>query len=141
MRAHHRRRRLPLAAPVLWVAAVLAVCCSGTAIAAVDSSHHSAKRKPHSTPLAGVWSGKYSGAFSGTFRLHWKQSGARLSGSIALSNPGGTYGISGSVHGRAITFGAVAVGATYTGSVSGKSMSGTYKSPQGGGTWSARKTS
>jgi hypothetical protein len=65
----------------------------------------------------------------------------RLSGSIALSNPSGKYGISGSVHGSAITFGAVGAGATYTGSVSGKSMSGSYKSPQGGGKWSAHKTS
>ena len=141
MRAHHLPPRLPLAVPVLWVAALLAICCSGTAIAAVSSSKHYAKRKPHSTPLAGTWSGRYNGAFSGTFRLHWKQSGSRLSGSIALSNPGGTYGISGSVHGSAIKFGAVGAGATYTGSVSGKSMSGSYKSPQGGGTWSAHKTS
>ena len=141
MRAHNLRRRLPLAASVLWVAALLAICCSGTAIAAVSSSKHDSKRKPHSTRLAGTWSGKYNGAFSGTFRLHWKQSGKRLSGSIALSNPRGTYGISGSVHGRAIKFGAVGAGATYTGAVSGKSMSGSYKSPQGGGKWSAHKTS
>ena len=134
MRAHDLRRRLPLAASVLWVAALLA-------IAAASSSKHDSKRKPHSTRLAGTWSGKYNGAFSGTFRLHWKQSGKRLSGSIALSNPRGTYGISGSVHGRAIKFGALGAGATYTGAVSGKSMSGSYKSPQGGGTWSAHKTS
>jgi len=45
------------------------------------------------------------------------------------------------VHGSGIKFGAVDFGATYTGSVSGKSMSGSYRSPQGGGTWSAHKTS
>jgi hypothetical protein len=38
-------------------------------------------------------------------------------------------------------FGAVAAGTTYTGAVSGKSMSGSYKTPQGGGKWSALKTS
>ena len=31
-------------------------------------------------------------------------------------------------------------GATYTGSVSGKSMSGSYKTGQGGGKWSAHKS-
>jgi hypothetical protein len=45
------------------------------------------------------------------------------------------------VQGSAIRFGAVGAGATYTGSVSGKSMSGRYKTPQGGGPWSAHKTS
>lgn len=80
-------------------------------------------------------------AHSGTFTLHWKQTGARLSGTIALSRPRGTHDISGSVHGSGIKFGAVDFGATYTGSVSGKSMSGSYRSPQGGGTWSAHKTS
>jgi len=117
--------------PALSVAALVAVC-AGTAIAAPSAS----------TPkLAGTWSGHYSGAFSGTFTLHWTQSGTRLGGSINLSNPKGKYGITGAVHGTAITFGAVGAGATYTGSVSGTSMSGRYKSPRGGGSWSAHKTS
>jgi len=125
--------------PVLWVVAVLAICCIGTAAAAVSSKPHSSK--PKHTSLAGTWSGKYSGAFSGTFTLHWTLKGSHLSGSITLSYPSGKYGISGSVHGTAISFGAVGAGATYTGKVSGKSMSGSYKSPKGGGTWSAHKTS
>lgn len=133
MHAYPTPRRILLVATVVWVAALLAIWWSGTtAIAGVSAS------TPH---LAGTWSGKYSGAFSGTFRLHWTQSGSRLSGSIALSNPKGTYHITGGVHGSVIQFGAVGVGATYTGSVSGRSMSGKYKSPQGGGSWSARKTS
>jgi hypothetical protein len=127
-----RRKGRPRAR-VLWVALLLAVCTGGTAIAAVGAT------KPHH--LAGTWSGRYGGAFSGTFRLHWKQTGTKLSGTIALSKPHGTYGITGSVHGTAIKFGAVAVGATYTGSVSGKSMSGHYRTPQGGGAWNAHKTS
>lgn len=126
------RRRSPLGVPVLWVAVLLAVCCAGTAAIAAASAS-----KSH---LAGTWSGKYSGTYSGTFTLHWTQSKSKLSGSISLSNPRGKYGINGSVNGSAITFGAVGAGATYTGSVSGTSMSGKYKSPGGGGTWSAHKT-
>lgn len=143
-----RRRRIPLAIPVLWVAALLAICCSGTAIAAVSSSKlhpstHHPKPKSHrvNTLLAGTWSGRYSGAFSGTFTLHWTLSRSILSGSIMLTNPSGKYSVGGSVHGSAITFGAVGAGATYKGSVSGTSMSGTYQTPQGGGSWSAHKTS
>jgi hypothetical protein len=127
------RHGLARAIPALGVAALLALCCStGIATAAVSAP------KPH---LAGTWSGKYSGAFSGTFTLRWTLSGSKLKGTIALSNPRGRYGINGSVHGRSITFGAVGAGATYTGSVSGKSMSGHYKSPNGGGSWSAKMTS
>ena len=127
------RRRVRRAIPVLSVAALLAVGCGATAASAGVSSP--------GAHLAGTWSGSYSGAFSGRFTLHWTQSGSKLSGSITLSNPGGRYAINGSVRGRAITFGAVGAGATYTGSVSGKSMSGRYKTPQGGGAWSAHKTS
>jgi hypothetical protein len=139
MHRNPMRRRIPRVIPVLWVVALVGICWgSTTAIAAVS---HSATKHPKSMALAGTWSGHYGGAYSGTFRLHWRQSGSRLTGSITLSNPGGKYGITGSVHGKAITFGAVGVGATYTGKVSGKSMSGSYKTPGGGGKWSARKTS
>lgn len=126
-----RQRRFSRVISVLGVAALLAICSSGTvAMGAVSTAPH----------LAGTWSGQYGGAFSGTFTLHWTQTGSKLKGSITLSNPRGKYGIGGSVHGSSITFGAVGAGATYTGSVSGKSMSGHYKSPQGGGRWSAHKT-
>jgi hypothetical protein len=91
--------------------------------------------------LAGAWAGTYSGAFSGSFTLHWTQTGAKLGGSIVLSSPHGRYGITGSVSGTTIRFDAVGAGATYTGSVSGTSMSGHWKSPQGGGSWNAHKTS
>ena len=137
MHVHPVRRSILIAASVLSVAAVVALCT--TAIAAAGSSK--AKRPIHrASTLAGAWSGRYGGAFSGTFVLHWKQTGAILTGTIVLSNPNGTYGISGSVHNGAIKFGAVDVGAKYTGTVSGKSMSGSYTSPQGGGSWSAHKT-
>jgi len=140
MHVHPLRPRVPRLIPVLWLAALLAVCCSGTAIAAVSSPNHHAS-KPHPTSLAGTWSGQYSGAFSGTFTLHWTRKRSRLTGTITLSSPSGKYAIGGSVHGTAIKFGAVGAGATYTGKVSGKSMKGTYNSPRGGGTWSAHKTS
>ena len=115
---------------VLCIALFLAVCSAAAAGAAT----------PPRSALAGTWKGSYGGAFSGTFTLHWVQKGAKLSGTIHLSKPAGTYGITGSVRGTGIKFGAVDVGATYTGSVSGKSMSGKYKSPQGGGPWSATKS-
>jgi hypothetical protein len=120
------RRAIPIAA----VAGLLAVL-SGAAAASAAT--------PSGVRLGGTWSGTYSGAFSGRFTLHWTQTGSRLSGSITLSRPSGTYGIGGSVRGSAIRFGAVGAGATYTGSVSGTSMSGSYRSPQGGGTWAAHK--
>ena len=66
--------------------------------------------------------------------VHWKQSGPRLSGTIT--------GIKGAVNGTAISFGTVGSAAiTYSGSVSGKSMSGSYQTSGGGGSWSAHKTS
>ncbi len=117
---------------LLWVAVVLAVWFSASvAFAAVGSKSH----------LAGTWTGKYSGAFTGTFTLHWRQTKSELHGTIALTSPKGTYRINGSVHKGKIKFGVVGAGATYTGSWSGSSMSGSYKSPAGGGAWSAQKKS
>ncbi|MGH3003215.1 MAG: hypothetical protein ACRDM1_11240 [Gaiellaceae bacterium] len=121
-------RSVPLA---LCAAAVLLLSCAGTVSA--ESSTHS--------NLAGTWSGRYGGAFSGTFTLRWTQTRSRLHGTITLSKPRGTYNVSGALHGKKISFGAVGVGATYTGSVAGRSMSGHYKTPGGGGTWSAHKRS
>lgn len=144
---HPRRRLTSLLAPLVSVAAALAICGAGVSMASTTSSHHRrhhSKPKPHkkvtSSSLAGTWTGQYGGAFSGTFTIQWTQSGSKLDGTIALSNPKGTYSINGTVNGSALSFGAVGVGATYTGSVSGKSMSGTYSSPRGGGSWSASKT-
>lgn len=115
-------RRITRRLPALWVAALLALACCGTA-------------------LAGKWMGSYSGAVSGHFTIHWKQTGSQLHGHITLSNPQGKYGIAGSVKKGKIKFGAVSVGAKYKGTFKGKSMSGTWTSPQGGGSWSATKSS
>jgi hypothetical protein len=91
--------------------------------------------------LSGKWSGQYSGTYSGTFTLDWQQSGSKLSGTIVLK-PGGTQSVNGTVDGTSIKFGTVGgPGITYTGSVSGSSMSGSYQTPNGGGSWSAHTTS
>jgi hypothetical protein len=117
-----------------WIAALLALVCCGAALAASSS--------PATTSsLAGTWKGHYGGAVSGHFTIHWKKTGSRLHGNITLSNPKGTYGISGSVKNGRIKFGAVSVGAKYKGTVRGTSMSGTWTSPEGGGSWSATKSS
>jgi hypothetical protein len=99
------------------------------------------KPKPKLLHLAGTWSGKYSGGYTGKFTIHWTQKGSKLTGTIKLSSPPGTFNINGSVHGSAINFGALSAGATYTGSVSGKSMSGHYTAAPQGGSWRATKTS
>jgi hypothetical protein len=92
------------------------------------------------TSLSGSWAGKYSGAYHGTFSLHWTQTGSQLRGTIRLSNTSGPLGLKGSVHGSSITFGTVGgPGITYSGSASGRSMSGRYRTPGGGGPWSAHR--
>jgi hypothetical protein len=96
--------------------------------------------------LSGTWSGQYDGTFQGTFVLDWQQSGSNLSGTIKLSSESGTDDVNGAVNGGTISFGTVGSQAiTYSGSVSGDSMSGTYKvqTPNGsvGGSWSATKDS
>jgi hypothetical protein len=131
MTTRRARAGLPQLVAVLGATVLLAFSAAAGSGAAVSAS-----RKPH---LAGTWSGKYSGAYSGTFRLHWTQSGQKLRGSITLSKPHGTYGVTGRVRGASISFGAVGVGATYAGSVSGTSMSGTYRTSAGGGSWSAHR--
>jgi hypothetical protein len=128
------RRRITGRLPALWVAAVLALACCGTALAAASASG-----TPTRTTLAGKWTGNYSGAVSGHFTIRWRKTGSLLHGSITLSNPNGTYDIGGSVKKGKIKFGAVSVGAKYRGKVKGNSMSGTWTSPEGGGSWSATK--
>jgi hypothetical protein len=138
MNVQPARHKVVKVVPVLWIVALLAVS-SGTALAAVSSStSHLATQ----VKVAGKWKGRYSGAFSGHFTIRWTQKGRRLTGTIALSQPKGKYGIDGSVrHGGKLKFGAVAVGAKYKGTLHGKKMSGTWTSPQGGGSWSAHKVS
>ena len=97
--------------------------------------------------LSGTWSGQYDGTFQGTFVLDWQQSGSNLSGTIeAVLRLWNGRCLHGTVNGGTISFGTVGSQAiTYSGSVSGDSMSGTYKvqTPNGsvGGSWSATKGS
>jgi len=89
--------------------------------------------------LSGKWTGTYSGTFDGTFVLDWTQSGSTLNGTIKLSTAG-TTNVNGTVNGSSIKFGTVGGTAVhYTGSVAGGSMSGSYSTSAGGGTWSAHK--
>jgi hypothetical protein len=96
--------------------------------------------------LSGTWSGRYSGAFQGTFTLTWQQLQSKLNGTINLSTSPGTIPLNGTVSGSVIRFGTVgSLAITYSGSVSGNSMSGTYQihtaSGSTGGPWSATKSS
>ena len=142
---HSLRRRLPILTLALPFSAAMSICWSNsiaTAASSPTASAPSSNVRVASGPLSGSWSGKYGGAYHGTFTLHWKQSGSRLSGTIKLSNPNSEPSIKGTVHGSTIRFGTVGSAAiTYSGSVSGKSMSGSYQTPGGGGSWSAHKTS
>jgi len=99
------------------------------------------------TGLSGTWSGTYQQtspiADSGTFTLNWQQSGSNVTGGISIPGACSNCPISATVNGSTVTFGVVALGAiTYTGSVSGNSMSGTYATPDSStkGTWKASKT-
>jgi hypothetical protein len=88
-----------------------------------------------------TWSGQYSGAYTGTFHLTWQQPASTLTCTITLSAPTTTLGLNGTATGNTIKFGTVGSAAiTYSGTVSGNPMSGTY---QVGGTaagpWSATK--
>jgi hypothetical protein len=96
---------------------------------------------PPAGGLTGVWSGMYTGVYTGTFTLTWQQTGTGVAGTIVLSSPAKTLSITGNEAGTSITFGAVG-GVTYTGSVSGGSMIGTYTVPGtgSGGSWSATKS-
>jgi hypothetical protein len=127
------RHRTARALSLLSVLALLAVCWSSASGATAP--------KPTRTKvtLAGFWTGTYSGPYNGTFLIHWKQVRSKLTGTIKLSSPSGTYGITGKVQNGAISFGAVDAGATYTGTWKGKSMSGKYHTAAGDGSWSAHK--
>jgi len=151
-----RTRILLIVAPA---AVLLAACGSAStsasspatappAVAATAAATPSPAASPAASPsaLAGTWSGTYSGAYSGTFTLTWQQSGSALSGTIMISSFGDSLAIHGRVDGSSIKFGTVgsSTRVTYSGSVSGTSMSGNWQiaTPSGtpGGTWSATKS-
>jgi hypothetical protein len=98
---------------------------------------------PAAGSLTGNWAGSYHGAFDGTFTLHWTQTGTKLAGSIDLSTAG-MVPLHGTVTNGQINFGTVgSTVITYTGTVSGDSMSGNYQvagGTGGTGSWSAHKS-
>ena len=112
-----------------------------TAAASTPDSSSTAKSSAALAGLAGTWNGHYNGSYSGTFTLNWTQSGSDLTGAITLSEPSVTLPIHGTMSNGQIRFGTVGSTAiTYTGSVSGSTMSGQYQVAGGvGGTgaWNA----
>ena len=148
-------RRLPIAwrlALTTGVAALIAIApgwsnASWASAPTANNLHHTAPLPKHGS-LSGKWSGSYSGSFSGTFKLTWQQSGQNLSGTITISGfKNVPTSIHGTVQGAAIRFGTVgSESITYSGSVAGSSMSGTWKiqaggRSMGGGSWKASKSS
>jgi hypothetical protein len=129
------RRKLRLTS----VTAIATVAVVGLGGGASAYAKKAPVRKSKAPAVAGTWSGQYSGAFSGTFTLNWTKNGKNLRGTIKLSNPSGSYTCTGKIEGSKLTFGAVGAGARYTGSISGASMSGSYTTGRGGGSWSATK--
>jgi hypothetical protein len=156
----HRIRGMVLVASVGTMAVLAAGCSSGSKVkpsislppavsnisTALSSSGapstSAAPRSAARADLSGSWSGQYSGAYMGTFKLSWQQTGSSLSGSITLSTSPGTLSLNGTVSGSRISFGTVGSAAiTYSGTVSGKSMSGSYRvNGAAGGNWSATKS-
>jgi len=147
-------RRSPLSperllTAILAVLAVAAVGCGSTTKTTTTtpaSTTTATTSAPASTTattsgLSGTWRGQYSGAYQGTFTLTWQQAGSNLSGIIGLSAPAVSLPIHGTVVAGAIQFGTVGSFAiSYSGSVSGNSMSGTYRvNGSTGGSWSATK--
>lgn len=146
---------LPLTA-LLSALAVVAVGCGSTttstptappastaASVATPTTTAPASTTTAAAGLSGTWKGQYGGAYQGTFTLAWQQSGSTLSGIIKLSSPASTLNIQGTLVNGNIRFGTVgSVAITYTGTVSGNSMSGSYQvNGSAGGSWSATKAS
>jgi hypothetical protein len=138
----------------IGAAALLLAACSSSSTSGktpTNTTAHTAAAQPSAVaassapaaagPLTGTWNGHYGGSYQGTFVLHWHQSGSKLSGRIHISSPASSLPIHGSVGGGSIQFGTVGSYAiTYSGTVSGNSMSGTYKvGGAQGGNWRASK--
>ncbi|MEO6043219.1 MAG: hypothetical protein ABIQ47_04775, partial [Tepidiformaceae bacterium] len=133
-----------------------AAATANTSVAAKAASAAATTAAANATTAAapaidGTWTGTWkSGATSdnGTVKIDWKQSGQQLAGTIVVSNTPcvGNGTITGTVTGATIAFGAVQGATTiaYTGTVSGKAISGTYKADascgNATGTWSATKS-
>jgi hypothetical protein len=163
-RADHERRApsglAGVLVPIALVALATAACSTSNGTAG-GSSTEATGRSPAATmtestagqgstsapagaDLSGTWDGTYDGAYKGTFTLDWQESGTKLSGTIDLPSLGGSVPIDGTVAGDSITFGTVgSTNIQYSGSLSGDSMSGSYKvlgsGGSVGGTWKANR--
>ena len=143
-------RRLPFASRLTLtagLAAFIAIAPAWTSPGWASAPTNRSGPAPEHGPLSGKWSGTYSGSFSGTFKLAWTQSRHDLGGTIMISGFNNVpTSIHGTVQGATIRFGTVGSEAiTYSGSVSGQSMSGTWKMQaagrsMGGGAWNASKS-
>jgi hypothetical protein len=140
------------AAPPTPAQSVLAATSAPTGALPIPSDVPTAADTPTAAATAPGLGGKWNGTWTdtspdtsnGTFALTWTQNGSNLSGTITVA---GTPCISaatvtGSLNGSAITFGAVSgrVTITYTGTIAGTKMSGTYSAPNCGnatGNWQA----
>lgn len=140
---------LSIGAAALLLAACSSSGTSGNTPTNTTATHSAATPAPAAAssapaaaaPLSGAWHGQYGGSYQGTFVIHWRQSGSKLGGRIHISNPASNLAIHGSLVGGSIQFGTVGSYAiTYSGRVSGNSMSGNYKvGGAQGGNWSASK--
>ena len=105
------KRNPSLLVPVL-VAVVGAVLGATSVAKAAPVAHQTQAPKHHTTTLARGPGLEVQRRFHGRSRSTGRRRGRRLSGSITLSSPSGKYNVTGSVHGTAISFGAVGAGAT-----------------------------
>ena len=114
-----------------------------TASPPTPASSTSVSARVATAALSGTWDGHYSGGYSGRFTLTWTESGSSLNGTIRLSSPSASLPIHGTLSSGHISFGTVgSTQITYTGSVSGATMTGRYLFAGGaGGTgnWDASK--
>jgi hypothetical protein len=88
--------------------------------------------------LSGTWAGQYAGPINSSFSLTWTQTADALDGTIILSSPPEVLHITGDLTGRKISFGA-GDRFTYTGTLSGSTMAGSYTDIADGnrGSWTA----
>ena len=120
-------------------------------VPATPASPVTASSTEASSAIDGLWNGTYSSTSSpgsdGTFEVTYVTSASgQLSGSIQIHKTPcvSTGTVNGRLHSNAITFGAVkgAQTITFTGTISGQTMSGTYDAPdcgRGKGTWRATR--
>ena len=140
--------RLALASGAGALIAVVPCGMGSTWASAQPAQTHHHAPPPKLGPLSGKWSGGYGGTFSGTFTLSWQETGKSLKGTIKISGFGDVATtLNGTVKGSSISFGTVgSKSITYSGAVSGSSMSGSWQMKAAGrtlgnGSWHASRSS